>query len=279
MSALDTLASQIPQELRVKLMQHFGIAKEYEKNPETISITYYCLMFIANEALKLQKEKQFVSNVLDYLEATKRNNPNDEIIKSFSTGQATIEELITVLVGETNEAENEEIKSPDQLRLLMRKHYTVGGLTDVLSVFGPVKEDFLTLGKIAKTRAVAIFRDLKAGGGSASGGGGASSSAMRPRNQSGANAHAMPPSKPPAASAQYPSASAQYPAQMPQMPPSYGAASAYNENTGNKSVPFDVISQAQKLCRYANSALEHEDVATAIKNCEQVLQLLRPYNN
>ena len=63
-----TLASQIPQELRVKLMQHFGIAKEYEKNPETISITYYCLMYIANEALKLQKEKQFVSNVLDYLE-------------------------------------------------------------------------------------------------------------------------------------------------------------------------------------------------------------------
>lgn len=50
-------------------MQHFGIAKEYEKNPETISITYYCLMYIANEALKLQKEKQFASNVIDYLEA------------------------------------------------------------------------------------------------------------------------------------------------------------------------------------------------------------------
>ena len=49
-------------------MQHFGIAKEYEKNSETVSITYYCLMYIANEALKLQKEKQFVSNVLDYLE-------------------------------------------------------------------------------------------------------------------------------------------------------------------------------------------------------------------
>lgn len=49
--------------------------------------------------------------------------------------------MITVLVGETNEAEDEEFKTPDQLRLLMRKHYTVGGLTDVLSVFGPVKED------------------------------------------------------------------------------------------------------------------------------------------
>ncbi|CAF4397595.1 unnamed protein product, partial [Rotaria magnacalcarata] len=137
MSAIDTIASQVPQELRVKLMQHFGIAKEYEKNPETISITYYCLMYIAHEALKLQKEKQFVSNVLDYLETTKRNNPNDEIIRSLATGQETIEELITLLVGETNEAENEEVKTAEELRLLMRKHYTVGGLTDVLSVFGP----------------------------------------------------------------------------------------------------------------------------------------------
>jgi Mg2+/Co2+ transporter CorC len=59
----------------------------------------------------------------------------------MTTGQATIEELVTVLVGETNEAEDGEFKTPDQLRLLMRKHYTVGGLTDVLSVFGPVKED------------------------------------------------------------------------------------------------------------------------------------------
>lgn len=59
----------------------------------------------------------------------------------MSTGQATIEELVTVLVGETNEAEEGELQTPEQLRLLMRKHYTVGGLTDVLSVFGPVKDD------------------------------------------------------------------------------------------------------------------------------------------
>jgi vacuolar protein sorting-associated protein VTA1 len=270
MSALDTLASQIPQELRVKLMQHFGIAKEYEKNPETISITYYCLMYIANEALKLQKEKQFVSNVIDYLEATKRNNPGDEIIRSMQTGQATIEELVTVLVGETNEAEDGEIKTPDQLRLLMRKHYTVGGLTDVLSVFGPVKEDFSTLGRIAKSRAVAIFRDLKAGG---SGGGGGAAAAIRPADSNtGGGARAISPSKPPPASIQPPT-------QMPQVPSSHAAASFYDQSGSNTSVPFDVINQAQKLCRYANSALEHEDIATAVKNCEQVLQLLRPYNH
>lgn len=59
----------------------------------------------------------------------------------MATGQATIEELITILVSETNEMDNEDEKNAEQLRLLMRKHYTVGGLTDVLSVFGPVKDD------------------------------------------------------------------------------------------------------------------------------------------
>lgn len=59
----------------------------------------------------------------------------------MATGQATIEELVSVLVVETNEAEEGELQTPEQLRLLMRKHYTVGGLTDVLSVFGPVKDD------------------------------------------------------------------------------------------------------------------------------------------
>ncbi len=75
----------------------------------------------------------------------------------MATGQETIEELITVLVGETNEAEDGEIKTPDQLRLLMRKHYTVGGLTDVLSVFGPVKEDVKINMKIINHSIFAFF--------------------------------------------------------------------------------------------------------------------------
>lgn len=69
-------------------MQHFGIAKEYEKNPDTISISYYCLMYIANEALKLQKEKQFVSNVLDYLESVRRRDWGNNQCASFRLDKA-----------------------------------------------------------------------------------------------------------------------------------------------------------------------------------------------
>ncbi|CAF3242768.1 unnamed protein product [Rotaria sp. Silwood2] len=186
---------------------------------------------------------------------TKRNNPNDEMIKSMATGQATIEELISVLVTETNKAEDDEHKTSEQLRLLMRKHYTVGGLADVLSVFGTVQDDFITLGKIAKSRAVAIFRDLKSGAGSS----GPSSAIRPPDSHIDASAHNISPSKP------------------PEMPSSNPAASVYNQITSHKDVPFDVISQAQKLLRYANSALEHEDITTTVHNCEQVLQLLQPY--
>lgn len=259
MSQLDNLASQIPQELRTKLMQHFGIAKEYEKNPETISITYYCLMYVANEALKLPKERQFAGGVIDCLENMKKAYPNDEIIKSMSVGQETIEELITILVNETNEMTDEENRSPEHLRALMRKHYTVGGLSDVLSVFGPIKEDFVTLGRLAKNQAVAIFRDLKSGNMSAA----PSSSASKP-HETGATAHAYPP---PAA-----------PSRMPE-PPAHHGGGFSDSARGGKEVPFDVINQAQKFCRYANSALEHEDVSTAVKNCEEMLRLLRPYQN
>lgn len=258
MSQLDTLASQIPQELRTKLMQHFGIAKEYEKNPETVSITYYCLMYVANEALKLPKERQFAGHVIDFLEHMKKTYPNDEIIKSVAVGQETIEELITILVNETNEMTDDENRSPEHLRALMRKHYTVGGLSDVLSVFGPVKDDFVTLGRLAKNQAVAIFRDLKSG----NTGPAASSAASKP-HESSASARGVSPVAPP---------------RMPE-PSSYSAVGFSDSAKAGKDVPFDIINQAQKLCRYANSALEHEDVSTAVKNCEEMLRLLRPYQN
>ena len=113
---------------------------------------------------------------------TKRNHANDERIRSMAAGQAAIEEVINALVHETLESDRDDDLTADQLRILMKKHYTVGGLVDVLSVFGPVNDDvipfvmtkmrfilrsnvfqFITLGKIAKNRAVSIFRDLKSG--------------------------------------------------------------------------------------------------------------------
>lgn len=239
MSQLDILATFIPQELRTKLMQHFGIAKEYESNSQTLAVTYYCLMYIANEALKLQKDKYFVSQILDYLERIKRTQTNDERILSMTAGQSAIEELINSLVNETLDSDHDENLTVEQLRILMKKNYTVGGLVDVLSVFGPVNEDFVTLGKIAKTRAVSIFRDLKSG------------------------QHSNPNNRRPISS--------------PSTEPSSKPIVSPVTSETSKDVPFTVITEAQKLFRFANSALEHDDVRTAVNKCEQVLQLLQPY--
>ncbi|CAF0780805.1 unnamed protein product [Didymodactylos carnosus] len=268
MTSIDGLIQKAPAEMRTKLMQHFQIAKEYEKNPETAAVAYYCLMYIAHESLKAGKEqKPFAAQM-------KRTYADDELIKSMATGQQVIEELVTVLTGETNEIENDEQKSADQLRILMRKYYTIGGLTDVLSVFGPVKDDFVALGKMSKSRAVSIFRELKSGAGL--GGGSSSAAAAKPPENTtfgaGQPPNAYRPPSPPRTN---------LPPQKPPAPAATGGgnygfygASGYDQPSTELHAPHEIIAQAQKLCRYANSALEHEDISTAFKNCEQSILLI-----
>ena len=55
-------------------MEHFDIAKEYENNFRN-NFNDFCLMYnVAYETLKVQKDKQFISNVLDYLEVVCLDN-------------------------------------------------------------------------------------------------------------------------------------------------------------------------------------------------------------
>ncbi|CAF1347917.1 unnamed protein product, partial [Didymodactylos carnosus] len=220
--------------------------------------------YVANESLKAGKSQQvFTAQVIGALELMKETYSDDELIKSMSTGQQVIEELITVLTGETNDIENDSEKSTDQLRVLMRKYYTIGGLSDVLSVFGTVKDDFIGLGKMSKSRAVTIFRELKSGAGLGG------EAASKPSFGSGASSNAA-----------YRPPSPVRPNIPPQQPPSSVTYDTpYSGYDQQSNAPPEIIMQAQKLCRYANSALEHEDISTAIKNCEQVLQLLRQYNH
>lgn len=77
----------------------------------------------------------------------KRTQTNDEKILSMSVGQSAIEELINSLVNETIDSDHDENLTVEQLRTLMKKHYTVGGLVDVLSVFGPVNEDVMLINR------------------------------------------------------------------------------------------------------------------------------------
>ncbi|CAF4210857.1 unnamed protein product [Adineta steineri] len=87
----------------------------------------------------------------------------------------------------------------------MTKHYAVGRLFDVVSVFG----SFLRLGKIAKSRAVAVFRDLKS----------SSSTQQTQPSSSHTNTISSPNSD----------------------------TLMYDQRGTTKDIPFDIISQAQKL--------------------------------
>ena len=67
------MTENIPAELRDKLILHFGIAKEYAANPDTIPVTFYTLMYVVGETIRLQTNKQFIGQLMDYLESVSSN--------------------------------------------------------------------------------------------------------------------------------------------------------------------------------------------------------------
>lgn len=68
------------------------------------------------------------------------------------------------------------------------------------------------------------------------------------------------------------------PAQRKAVPPSQEPANYYEQPTVSTgaAVSPQAMREAEKLCKYAASALQYEDVASAIDNLEKCLRLLRP---
>ena len=62
---------------------------------------------------------------------------------------------------------------------------------------------------------------------------------------------------------------------LPDIPyPQDNAASA-SSSSSNTSLPPDALQKAQKCCKFATSALQYEDIPTAIANLEQCLRILK----
>ena len=48
-----------------------------------------------------------------------------------------------------------------------------------------------------------------------------------------------------------------------------------SSTASSNSLPADALQKAQKHCKFATSALQYEDVPTAISNLEQCLRILK----
>jgi vacuolar protein sorting-associated protein VTA1 len=161
---------------------------------------------------------------------------------------------------------------------VVKAFYTAGVLFDVMQVsFGELTPENTHARKYSKWKAAYIHNCLKNGETPIAGPVGDEddddvlSAPTDPSlaEEGGAGGWSQPPSQPqPPTYAQPP---APVVAPQPVAPPRPSAAA---EAPSNKQLTPEQLMKAQKLCKYASSALDYDDVKTAIKNLNEALDLL-----
>eukprot|EP00731_Ephydatia_muelleri_P031865 Em0023g372a len=271
-------------------------------------VAYYCKLYAIQEGIAASKNdaagKAFLMTQMDQISQLKKALKEDDASKDDVVAQAHIEEFAFKLF-ET--ADNED-RAGRFHNNMIKAFYTSNLVFTILKQFGPLSDEVQTRLKYAKWKAVEIDRCLKNGitptpgppggdeGGAfnlgdldadlGGGGGGGGGSFDVPPPQSGPSPSY--PTFPPAPSlpAPTPSPDSQRPVAKPrhladpgQPPPPQAAAAprptpAPAPQAQAKISSVDV-SRAQKLCKFASSALDYEDVAGAVDFLQKAINLLK----
>ena len=258
-----------------------------QRDPVT---SYYCNFYALQSALKTNyksspEAKQFLFKLMDYVEQQKEELKNDpehsETVTSDIAGYAVVESAAMKLFAWADTQDRSGIFN----KSVVKSFYTSSILFDVLDVFEEsLSEEAKTHRKYARWKATYIHNCLKNNETPIPGPVGGLDDL---EDESSQPSSSMPPdtglgSAPSSVSPQNvtPEVSAQpKPAQRKNVPPPQEPSTPYYEqpaiSTGSGVSP-QAMRDAEKLCKFAASALQYEDVPTAIENLEKCLRLLRP---
>nr|XP_020755336.1 vacuolar protein sorting-associated protein VTA1 homolog isoform X2 [Odocoileus virginianus texanus] len=245
--------------------------------------------------------RKFLSRLMDQLEALKKQLGDNEAITQEIVGSAHLENYALKMF---LYADNED-RAGRFHKNMIKSFYTASLLIDVITVFGELTDENVKHRKYARWKATYIHNCLKNGETPQAGPVGIEEDNDVEENED-AGATSLP------TQPLQPSSSTYDPSNMPssgyagiQIPP--GAHAPANTPaevphstgvTGNTIQPtpqtipaidpalFSTVSQgdirltpedfarAQKYCKYAGSALQYEDVSTAVQNLQKALKLL-----
>ncbi|KAL8588184.1 hypothetical protein ACOMHN_063580 [Nucella lapillus] len=302
MAALPSLPSSL------KAVQHYmKTAAEHDKRDVVVS--YYCRLYALQKAMEIDKKspdaRHFLVTLMDYLEQVKKEN-SDEAIHNEVVGQAHMENYaLKVFLY----ADNEDRASRFN-KNVVKSFYTAGMLFDVMSTFGELSEDIDKNQKYAKWKAAYIHKCLKNGETPMPGPlaeEGEEVGAIGFDMQPGPSYNAPGPSSagpPPPGLYPPPSSGAHAPPTTPMDTPSGGTPDAYGQlptppvpaprgASPSQPAPVQPVSswqpppnpagltltamhyqKALKYCKYASSAMQYEDSATAIDNLQKALRIM-----
>lgn len=299
-----------PNQLKA-IASYMKVASDIERIDPVVA--YWVRLYSTETALAIDKDspecKTFLSSVIVYLEQFKQNHKSNEAVTNQTVGQAHTENFVVNLFNKVDTLDRDGTANKTTVRMF----YMAAILFEAMAVFGPLTDEISKRAKYAKFKAAYIQKCLKAGqtpkAGPIEGSDlevkpeddqseptdGPSSTAATSQQSLADQALAtktsgisdaqegikpdpfimtpsMPPTQPPTIQAM---------PQNPLLPQTYESksgqstisATKFQAINGNPLNAEDLI-QSQKYCKFANSALQYDDVKTAVENLEKALKLL-----
>lgn len=294
------MAVQVPSSLRA-ISPYLKSAQEYDKRDPIVA--YYCRLHAMQKGIKIDSKgkdsRAFLLEMMDQLEKKKKelSSQGYEAVSDDVVAQLHIDEkaLQLFLWADTEDRAAKFNKN------VVKSFYTASLLYDVLTQFGELSQEGAHHQKYAKWKAAYIHKCLKNGETPVPGPAGGDDEGV---HEEEGESTPYPPTdnnqQPPGYPAQPTDFTGQYPPQpypsnqmpypipstqpatyqpsQPSIPPSVSVAADIpvqpSSSTSTTLSPQE-NEQAQKYCRFAASALQYDDVKTAIENLHKALALLQ----
>jgi len=256
----------------LKPIQHFlKLATEHDTRDPVIS--YWSRLTALQTGLTLDKSSKEALEVLlplmDWLEKEKTTRQDNEAITQEVVASAHVENYAMKLFLVADKQD----RAANFGKNVVKCFYSAGILFDVMLTFGSLTPEVAHYRKYAKMKAAYIHNCLKNGETPIAGplaedeeddnGEDANKEGETPREEDQEYIPSVP-YNPPSAPTQAPAAD------MASM-----TISSPSPSSGTASLSYDKIARAQKLCKYAISALDYQDTNTAVENLTKALHLVK----
>uniref|UniRef100_A0A182PH97 Vta1/callose synthase N-terminal domain-containing protein n=1 Tax=Anopheles epiroticus TaxID=199890 RepID=A0A182PH97_9DIPT len=293
----------------LKPIQHYlKTAQEHDTRDPIVA--YWCRLYALQLGLKIpnqgMEERKVLVAIMDWLETTKKQYAENESITNDVAAQAYLENYALKLFLYADKQD----RASNFGKNVVKAFYTAGMIYDLCQIFGELTEEVTQNRKYAKWKASYIHNCLKNGETPVAGPMSTEEDKDYDQNEQAFQPEPQPgpsntPSAPqPPASPQPPppgptnftttdpfsNVKAPTPPSEPEKPPGGfqpytggpAAGTAGQQVETNRLVsPAGVqlrpeqITKAQKYCRWAESALNYEDLKTSIENLQKALRLLQ----
>jgi len=248
-------------------------ASEHETRDPVV--TYWARLAALQNGLKIDKKSKESTKVLiplmDWLEKEKKVLSGNEAITSEIVACAHVENYAMKLF----EWADKEDRASKFGKNVVKAFYTAGNLFDVMQVFGELTPEVIHARKYSKWKAAYIHNCLKNGetpipgpvGGDGDDDEGAEEGSTAASNAGGWAQPQIPaPVVPPQPQIDTP--------QVPQRPSVPVSEVPPASDTTPRPLDQATVTNVQKLCKHATSALDYDDVDTAIEKLTKALAIL-----